>query len=62
MLEAGYAAPELALRGQKLAELVVRDCILTIQLGISRDGRDTEKYQRSMKHLKQIKEQFGIEE
>ena len=26
MLEAGYAAPELALRAQKLAELVVLEC------------------------------------
>ena len=27
MLEAGYAAPELALRAQKLVELVIRECI-----------------------------------
>mgnify|MGYP006299618821 CR=1 FL=1 len=27
MLEAGYAAPELALRGQKLAELIVQECV-----------------------------------
>jgi hypothetical protein len=26
MLEAGYAAPEIALRAQKLAELIVREC------------------------------------
>lgn len=26
MLEAGYAAPELAGRGQKLAELLVKEC------------------------------------
>jgi hypothetical protein len=26
MLEAGYAAPELAGRGQKLAELIVKEC------------------------------------
>jgi hypothetical protein len=26
MLEAGYAAPEIAGRGQKLAELIVREC------------------------------------
>lgn len=26
MLEAGYAAPELAGRGQKLAELIVAEC------------------------------------
>lgn len=26
MLEAGYAAPEIALRAQRLAELIVREC------------------------------------
>jgi hypothetical protein len=26
MLEAGYAAPEMAGRGHKLAELIVREC------------------------------------
>ena len=26
MLEAGYAAPEIAGRGQKLAELIVKEC------------------------------------
>jgi hypothetical protein len=31
MLEAGYAAPELALRAQKLAELIVKECITTIE-------------------------------
>ena len=47
---------------EKFAELIVRECILTIQMGITRDGRDTEKYLRSMKHIKQIKEHFGVEE
>ena len=47
---------------QKFAELIVRECILTIQMGITRDGPDTEKYLRSMKHIKQIKEHFGVEE
>ena len=27
MLEAGYAAPEIAGRGQKLAELIVKECV-----------------------------------
>ena len=47
---------------QKFAELIVRECILTIQMGITRDGHNTEKYLRSMKHIKQIKEHFGVEE
>lgn len=28
MLEAGYAAPDLAGRGQKLAELIVQECAM----------------------------------
>jgi len=47
---------------EKFAELIVRECILTIQMGITRDGYDTEKYQRSIKHIKQIKQHFGVEE
>ena len=45
----------------KFAELIVRECILTIQMGITRDGRDTEKFLRSMKHIRQIQEHFGVE-
>lgn len=47
---------------EKFAELIVNDCILTIQMGITRDGHNTEKYLRSMKHIKQIREHFGIKE
>lgn len=47
---------------EKFAELIVLECIVTIQLGISRDGNNTEKYLRSMKHIKEIKEHFGIYE
>jgi hypothetical protein len=47
---------------ENFAELIVRECIQTIQMGITRDGHDTEKYLRSMKHIKEIKEHFGVEE
>ena len=47
---------------EKFAELIVRECILTIQMGITRDGHNTEQYLRSVKHIKQIKEHFGVEE
>ena len=47
---------------QLFAELIVRECILIIQKGISLDGNTTEKFLRTMKHLKDIKEHFGIEE
>lgn len=46
----------------KFAELIVRECILTIQMGITRDGTKTEKFIRSMTHIKDIKEHFGVEE
>jgi hypothetical protein len=50
------------LNAEKFAELIIRECILTIQMGITRDGPNTEKYMRSMKHIKQIREHFGVEE
>ena len=46
---------------KKFAELIVRECILTIQMGITRDGTKTEKFKRSMTHIKDIKEHFGVE-
>jgi hypothetical protein len=60
--EHGWGASYENFDREKFAELIVRECILTIQMGITRDGYDTEKYQRSMKHIKQIKEHFGVEE
>ena len=47
---------------EKFAELIVKECILTIQMGITRDGTKTEKFKRSMTHIKDIKEHFGVEE
>jgi len=52
----------IEVRDKKFAELIVQECILTIQMGITRDGHDTEKYLRSIKHIKQIKKHFGVEE
>ena len=51
MIEAGYAAPEIALRAQKFAELIVRECVDVV-------GKATASpngYQAIMKH-------FGVEE
>ena len=51
MIEAGYAAPELAIRAQKLTELLVRECVDVV-------GKATASpngYQAIMKH-------FGVEE
>ena len=48
-------------RFEKFAELIVAECIQTIQMGITRDGHNTEQYLRSVKHIKQIREHFGVE-
>ena len=53
---------QLHFDNEKFAELIVRECILTIQMGITRDGTKTEKFKRSMIHIKDIKEHFGVEE
>ena len=45
---------------EKFAELIVQECILTIQKGITRDGNTTEKYLRSMEHIKHIRGHFGL--
>jgi len=44
------------------AQLVARECIEVIQLGIARDGHDTPQYKRSMNHLRDIKARFNIED
>ncbi len=58
----GHAAVANLADIEKFAELIVRECILTIQMGITRDGTKTEKFKRSMTHIKDIKEHFGVEE
>jgi hypothetical protein len=56
----GYTSSYANFDREKFAELIVKECILTIQMGITRDGPDTEKYLRSMKHIRQIEEHFGV--
>lgn len=51
MLEAGYAAPELAGRAQKLAELIVKECT-----GFLKDGLDDHFA------AEQLEEHFGVEQ
>jgi len=48
-------------RKEQVVSLVVDECIKVIQLGITRDGRDTLQYQRSIKHITDIKKHFGVE-
>jgi hypothetical protein len=44
MLEAGYAAPELAGRANKFAELIVRECAMHVDEYADRTGDDILKH------------------
>ena len=67
MVQADYPAPELALRAQRLAELIVRECIL--ELGIS---KKCDPYTGELfvcehnavldEQIDMLKEHFGVEE
>ena len=45
----------------KFAELIVKECVLGIQMTMVRDGYDTKHYLQSMKHINYIRKHFGIE-
>jgi len=45
---------------EKFAELIIAECILTIQLKMPRDGSTPENV-RSREHVQDIKEHFGVE-
>lgn len=53
MVEAGYAAPEMAGRANKLAELIVKECVNNIKVW-ERDSRNHISYI--------LKKHFGIKE
>jgi hypothetical protein len=59
MLEAGYAAPELAGRGQKLAELIVQECC-QIVLDCSIPGSNNER--DFVVTVREIKQHFGFKD
>jgi len=60
MVEADYPAPELALRAQRLAELIVAEC-----LGIVHDaerGGSNEIWDNAVKFIRRdLQEHFGVE-
>jgi len=56
MLEAGYAAPELAGRAQQLAELLVQECAGRVD-NILRERKDGGGTMGD-----EIREHFGVEE
>ena len=53
MLEAGYAAPELAGRAQELSKLMVQECCKALE--------STDRH-RSDYFIAKVKEHFGVEE
>ena len=61
MVQADYPAPELALRAQKLAELIVRECA-----GIVDNKIEVSRYVHEAELLREcsttIKLHFGVEE
>lgn len=56
MIEAGYAAPELAGRANKLAELIVQECLTVINQPNGVGDDDVIRISRD------VKEHFGVEE
>ena len=60
MLEAGYAAPELAGRAQQFAELIVREC--ANQCDLLLDHRISSEWSRGTHDCSRaIKKHFGVE-
>lgn len=64
MIQADYAAPEIALRAQRLAELIVKECVSTVE-NLSPGYQDyrnqiEDAFRRDC--VEQIKQHFGVEE
>ena len=64
MKQADYPAPEMALRAQKLAELIVRECVSIVE-NLSPGYQDyrnqiEDAFRRDC--VEQIKQHFGVEE
>jgi len=60
MLEAGYAAPEIAGRANKFAELIVRECMqVCINMGNEYEIKSAGQYQAEMFAFA-IKKHFGV--
>lgn len=54
MLEAGYAAPEIAVRAERLAELIVQECIGVI-------GEENYTMLTGKAYCTELKRHFGVE-
>ena len=62
MVQADYPAPEIALRAQKLAQLIVRECMQAcINMGNDYEIKSAGQYQAELFAFA-IKQHFGVEE
>ena len=62
MLEAGYAAPEMAGRGQKLAELIVAECVEQILTGVRTNPPEAAPPELVQTLVRRIQQHFGVAE
>ena len=60
MKQADYPAPELALRAQKLAELIVKECVAICQDTEGEDNIDARSGRQDC--AVEIQEHFGVKE
>ena len=47
---------------QDFVQLIVKECIVQIQLSTARDPQYTAQYKQSVGHIHKIRQHFGIEE
>lgn len=60
MLESGYAAPEIATRAHKLAELIIQDCVAQVALiGITNYENEDISWTTKVA-IDNIKQRFGV--
>ena len=59
MLKAGYAAPEIAGRANKFAELIVKECVGILEPKSRYMGEGPEVLKSK---ISQIKKHFGVDE
>ena len=62
MLEAGYAAPELAGRANKLALLIVEECVNQVITGVKTNPPQPQPPELVQTLVRRIKRHFGVEE
>jgi hypothetical protein len=61
MLEAGYAAPEMAGRAQRLAELVVAECVQQVVTGVKTNPPQAEPPELVQILARRIQQHLGAE-